>query len=196
MKSCGRCDVEISVTFDGMETVEPVPECLQEAFLSSSPTDTGTSQQNHVTLPSRYAQWINNCTDAEKQQISRDLAEEKPLKREKDLSTALEWIKQEMVIMKQQDKSLMKQFVTLRSKILQLRCIYDLSDSYSDLSLDASTHSLDDRPESPYLSPNGNLGNPDIEMTEFRSRTSSLLIPRSQKAGPITRIKWKSHEYL
>jgi hypothetical protein len=97
MKSCGKCDVEISVTFDGLETVEPVPECLQEAFLSSSPTETGTSQQNHVTLPNRYAQWVNNFTDAEKQEINVDMATETTREREKDLGTALQWIKQEMV---------------------------------------------------------------------------------------------------
>lgn len=96
--------------------------------------------------------------------------------------------------MKEQDKSLMKQFVTLRSKILQLRCIYDLEGSYSDLSLDEN--SLDDRSDSPYLSPNDALGGSDVEMTGFRSRTSSLLIPEREKTGPITRIKWKSHEYL
>lgn len=97
MKSSGKCDVEISVTFDGLETVEPIPECLQEAFLSSSPSDSGTSLENHVTLPVRYAHWVSNCTDAEKQEISRELAEEREFRREEDLSTALKWIKQEMV---------------------------------------------------------------------------------------------------
>lgn len=97
MKSSGKCDVEISVTFDGLETVESIPECLQEAFLSSSPSDIGTSLENHVTLPIRYAQWVSNCTDSEKQEISRELAEERQFQREEDLSTALKWIKQEMV---------------------------------------------------------------------------------------------------
>ena len=97
MKSSGKCDVEISVTFDGMETVEPVPECLQEAFLSSSPTEREKSQQNHVTLPNRYAQWVSNFTDVEKQKVIHEMATETPLEREKDLGTALQWIKQEMV---------------------------------------------------------------------------------------------------
>lgn len=98
MKSGGKCDVEISVTFDGMETVEAVPECLQEAFLSSSLTDTGSSLlHNHVMLPDRYAQWVDNCTDAKKQQIGKDLVGEEPVDRERDINTAIAWIQQEMV---------------------------------------------------------------------------------------------------
>ncbi|KAL4235973.1 hypothetical protein ACF0H5_004361 [Mactra antiquata] len=194
METNGKCDVEISITLDGLETVETVPECLQEVFLCSSPTEEENKAQNHVTLPNRYAQWVNNWPHAQHQQNGDVKCEEKLGDREKDLGTALRWIKQEMVIMKEQDKALVRQFVTLRSKIMQLRCMFDLNDSYSDLSLEDSTYSVDDFTDGTQA--NDYLSNPDMDSTDFRERTASLLIPRNEKLGPITRIKWKSHEYL
>jgi len=99
--------------------------------------------------------------------------------------------------MKEQDKSLMKQFIELRSTIVQLRCMYEFNSSCSDISsMSGSNMSLDDslRTASPYGSP-GLLSpiHADLECLEFRSRTSSLLTP---KRSPVTRIKWKSNEYI
>ena len=96
MKSSTKCDVEISITLDGEETVEPVPECLQGAFISSVHQPLPVLN-NHVTLPLRYTQFVNNCTDVEEQKIGKEIENEEPGQRERDLSTALRWIKQEMV---------------------------------------------------------------------------------------------------
>lgn len=97
MKPTSTCDVEISITMDGMETVEPVPECLQEAFLSNSPRDTWKMMENHVILPKRFAQHISNNTDSQKSEIQRVTADDKMTDRERDIGTALSWIKQEIV---------------------------------------------------------------------------------------------------
>lgn len=93
--------------------------------------------------------------------------------------------------MKEQDKELMKQFVTLRSKLLQLRCLYEVHSSNSDLSLDGSVLSLDESADSAdYLDTSG------IEV-DYRSRSSSLLMTECPISnGPVTRIRWKSNEYL
>lgn len=190
MKSSSTCEVEISITMDGEETVESVPECLQGAVLST-PGDAKPETQEHVTLPLRYTQMLN-CTDCEKQRVGDNM-----LDREKDLHTALKWIKQEIMLMKEQDKVLIKQFINLRSRIVQLRCLYEMNSSNSDISQDGSSFSLDElRSCSPYSLQNGYLGNPELEMTEFRARTTSLLSPRGRKWGPVTKIKWKSNEYI
>lgn len=196
MKSSSKCEVEISITLDGEELIEPVPTCLQGAFLPS-----GSDVEklvNDVILPPRYTQWVNNCTDTEKQKISDYLKQESILDRERDLGTALKWIKQEMVLMKEQDKALMKQFINLRSRILQLRGCLDFNASTSDLSFDGSSMSLDELSGSPIHFRNKHLLDPDTDTPEFRARTSSLLSPRSKQDGPIpvTRLKWKSNEYL
>ena len=95
----------------------------------------------------------------------------------------------------------MKQFVSLRSQIVQLRSLYvDFTSSNSDVSLDGSCASLDDF-VSPFFSPqplcNGSSLSPDLDLnnSEFRDRTTSLLSP-SRKNGAVTRIKWKSDEYI
>ena len=100
--------------------------------------------------------------------------------------------------MKEQDKALMKQFINLRSGIVQLRCLYEMNSSNSDISQDGgSCFSLDElRSSSPFTLHNGYLVNPELEMTEFRERTTSLLAPRGRKPGPVTKIKWKSNEYI
>ena len=90
MKSSSKCEVEISIIMDGEETVEPIPECLQGAVMAT-PGDTESHPGENVTLPLRYTQMIN-CTDCEKQRIGDKLSD-----REKDLHTALKWIKQEIV---------------------------------------------------------------------------------------------------
>ena len=99
--------------------------------------------------------------------------------------------------MKEQDKTLMKQFINLRSGIVQLRCLYEMNGSNSDVSQEGSCFSLDElRTSSPHTLHNGYLANPELEMTEFRTRTTSLLSPRGRKWGPVTKIKWKSNEYI
>ena len=75
---------------DGEETVEPVPECLQGTVLAT-PGDYGPEPQELVTLPLRFTQMIN-CRDYEKQRIGDNISD-----REKDIHTALKWIRQEIV---------------------------------------------------------------------------------------------------
>ncbi|WAR23200.1 hypothetical protein MAR_036869 [Mya arenaria] len=192
-----KCAVEISITFDGTETVEPVPECLQDVFLNNSLNEVETQLENHIVLPKRYAQTTSNCTDAANTEIWRENENCRLEDRERDLSTALEWIKEEMKIMKKQDRAILRQFVALRTQIIQLQChCDDFLSSTSDLSLAGSTFSLDDGPDGPY-GRNGNFRcSPDLELTEFRERTSSLLLPGARPARPVTRVKWKSNEYL
>ena len=53
--------------------------------------DSGSEPQELVTLPLRFTQMIN-YTDCEKQRIGDNLSD-----REKDIHTALKWIRQEIV---------------------------------------------------------------------------------------------------
>lgn len=94
--------------------------------------------------------------------------------------------------MKEQDMDLMKQFVILRSRILQLRCLCEVHSSNSDLSLDDSVISLDDAIDSPdYIDSSSETD------TDFQLRTSSLVVPKCPyNNGPVTRIRWKSNEYV
>ena len=96
--------------------------------------------------------------------------------------------------MKEQDRSLMKQFIDLRSTIVQLRCLYEFQSSNSDISsMSGSNYSLDESfRNSPPLR-NGFHGYLEVDGTEFRARTSSLLTPRRSQ---ITHIKWRSNEYI
>lgn len=96
MKSTSSCDVEISVTVNGMETVEPVPECLQDVFLCHSLQGTCKTRENRVSLPKRYAQLLSGTTADEKAE-ERETITDKMSERERDIGTALDWIKQELV---------------------------------------------------------------------------------------------------
>ncbi|XP_069127646.1 uncharacterized protein [Argopecten irradians] len=197
MRSDIKCDVEISISADGedYDTIQ-VPPCLQAATLGSNETPLGCTK-DAVRLPKRYVQRLYHAKANReyKPTPTKDSTEN----REKDLDTALKWIKQEIMEMKEQDKSLMKQFIDLRSTIVQLRCLFEVHSSSSDISsMSGSNMSLDDvlRPGSPMSSSNHLAPIADIdETTEFRSRTSSLLTPPTKKS-PVTRIKWKSNEFI
>ncbi|KAL5022255.1 hypothetical protein ScPMuIL_001410 [Solemya velum] len=186
-----KCDVEISITSDG-EEIETLylPPALQAAALLGYSSPPQNDHVNPVSLPCRYSRLIDrNAGSTNEENDSRDIQT-----RENDLTTALKWIKQEIFLMKEQDKSLMKQFIDIRSSILELRCFIEMYSSNSDISsFGGSTFSLDDLGSpSPVNSP-GVLSSPDVDVTEFRSRSASLLSP---KHSPITRIKWKSNEYI
>ncbi|XP_060076663.1 uncharacterized protein LOC132556294 [Ylistrum balloti] len=198
MRSEIKCDVEISISADGedFETIQ-VPPCLQAATLGSNETPLRCSK-DAVRLPKRYVQRLYHARTNKEYKPSPTQTKDSTESREKDLDTALKWIKQEIMEMKEQDKSLMKQFIDLRSTIVQLRCMFEVHSSSSDISsMSGSNMSLDDllRPGSPMGSPNHLSPIADIdESTEFRSRTSSLLTP--SRKSPITRIKWKSNEFI
>ncbi|KAL3868786.1 hypothetical protein ACJMK2_041547 [Sinanodonta woodiana] len=188
MKSCVSYDVGISITLTNDDPVEHMPAFLQSAILADE-TDDNAAQlpSESVTLPERYQKCLdNNC----KMHVVK--TEDNDKDREKDLETALKWIKQEMMLMKLQDRALMRQFIHLRSGIIQLRCLYELNSSNSDLSYDGSNLSLDGSVTS--ISQNGYLSSSELEPVEFRGRTSSLLAPK--RTHSITRIKWASNEYI
>lgn len=187
-----KCDVEISVTSDTGEKHETmrVPPCLQD---DDEESEHVLMSPGTVRLPYRYVQIIgHNKNGQTNPNMNNDLDS-----REKDLSTALKWIKQEIMQMKEQDKSLMRQFINLRSTIVQLRYMFEFHSSNSDVSsIGGSNISLDEihKSTSPprshhFLSPSDFFDN----SVEFRARTSSLLTP---KRTPVTRIKWKSNEFL
>lgn len=197
MKS-SMCDVEIRFSVDGTETVEPVPECLKDVFLTGKADGFNTNIQNNVTLPKRYAKSLSVPSAPEGTSTESGKADDN-YNRARDMRTAIEWIKQEIAVMKEQDRALCRRFVSLRSSILQLQCRCDLHSSTSDLStdtLDNSSFSLDERRDSPCSSPGGFMASPVLDLTEFRSRTSSLLLPQECRCAPILRIKWKSDDYL
>ncbi|KAK3090082.1 hypothetical protein FSP39_009003 [Pinctada imbricata] len=185
------CDIEINVNgdkeFASVDSLE-VPPCLRSPSFEKRVLG---SVAETVTLPNRYQEIIGNTSMIHNHDngVRNDIES-----REKDLTTALQWIKQEIIAMKEQDKNLMKQFIDLRSTIKQLRCILEMQSSNSDISsMGGSNMSLDDvlASGSPVIK-NSYLA-PEYEMTEFRSRTSSLLTP---KKTPVTRIKWKSNEFI
>ncbi|XP_012939953.1 uncharacterized protein LOC106012228 [Aplysia californica] len=106
--------------------------------------------------------------------------------RERDLGEALKWIRQEILHMKEQDKSLLKQFIELRASILQLRCLYDMHGSCSDVSsLDGSTFSLNEQAKSPRLR--------RIVLESDMFLKPSISLPNSPR---VARFKWKSDEFL
>lgn len=186
-----KCDIEISITEeeDKYDTIE-IPHSLRES--SVEPFSNDVSENGFVNLPDRYANKLlrknnegNEITNGHTA-IGNDL-----ISRENDLTTALKWIKQEILRMKEQDRSLMKQFIDLRSTIVQLRCMYEFQSSNSDISsLSGSNYSLD---ESFRNSPTPRNSYLEVDGTEFRARTSSLLTPRKTH---ITHLKWRSNEYI
>ncbi|KAK3599810.1 hypothetical protein CHS0354_022375 [Potamilus streckersoni] len=188
MKSCVSNDVGISITLTNNDPVEHMPAFLQSAILADETEDSVVPlPAESVILPERYQKCLDsNC----KMHVVKN--EDNAKDREKDLDTALKWIKQEMILMKLQDRALMKQFIHLRSGIIQLRCLYELNSSNSDNSFDGSNLSLDGSITS--ISQNGYLSSSELEPIEFRGRTSSLLTPK--RTHSVTRIKWASNEYI
>nr|KAG5700758.1 hypothetical protein BaRGS_034961 [Batillaria attramentaria] len=111
--------------------------------------------------------------------------------REKDLGQALAWIRQEMIQMKEQDKSLLKQFIDLRASILQLRCLYHYHGSTSDVnSLQGSTMSLNEARKSPRLL---HIARADSDMAVATSSLKATSLPNSPQ---LFRFKWRSDELM
>jgi hypothetical protein len=83
--------------------------------------------------------------------------------------------------MKEQDRSLMKQFIDLRSTIVQLRCMYEFQRSNSDISsLSGSNYSLDTmtfRNNSFHFG--GGLRQQQRHFTKLRGTHSLSLIPNN-----------------
>ncbi|KAH3829064.1 hypothetical protein DPMN_131052 [Dreissena polymorpha] len=95
MKS-SMCDVELHFSVDGTETVEPVPECLKDVFLTGKADGFNTKIQNNVTLPKRYAKSLSVPSAPEGTSTESGKADDN-YNRARDMRTAIEWIKQEIV---------------------------------------------------------------------------------------------------
>lgn len=91
-----KCDVEISISADGEEydTIH-VPPCLQAATLGSN--DTPLRCKDTVRLPKRYVQRLYQARTSTEYKPTPTSVSDSTENREKDLNTALKWIKQEIV---------------------------------------------------------------------------------------------------
>ena len=94
------------------------------------------------------------------------------------------------VILRRDDIKLFKRFLDLHAAMMELKWVYECASSVSDVSsLNGSNMSLDDVTHGP-REPCFPI---DEQDTQFRERTTSLLIPRKSRA---TRIRWKSNEII
>ncbi|XP_061192735.1 uncharacterized protein LOC133200936 [Saccostrea echinata] len=152
----------------------PIPTCLLHCDVTEDLTP--------VTLPQRFVRVNREGEDNDGQKC--------PESREKDIASALQWVKQQMVILRKDDIRLMRRFFELHSAMMELRWVYEGASSMSDVSsYNGSNMSLDDVSES---SIDYHISNEEHD-TEFRERTTSLQIPRKSR---VTRIRWKSNEII
>ncbi|KAK7100313.1 hypothetical protein V1264_023288 [Littorina saxatilis] len=174
------------------------PEHLRpEAFFL--PKEMLKASENRPALPERYRHVLrksgsygslrsygnsNGC-----QSDDQDLNS-----REKDLGSALAWIRHEMVQMKEQDKVLLKRFIELRASILQLRCMYDVMGSTSDLSsMDGSSLSLNEVRKTTRMRNLVRTESDAMMSGGMFKATSSLSLPCSPQ---LSRLRWKSDDLI
>ncbi|ESO92344.1 hypothetical protein LOTGIDRAFT_233117 [Lottia gigantea] len=132
---------------------------------------TAQFSQNTAQLPERYIKKLIETGKGSVLNIGK--SEES---RERDLEAALNWIRQEIMLMKEQDKFLLKQFINLRTTILQLRCMYELHSSQSDVSsIDGSTCSLS-KVRSRYRRSDKHVVKPHVPSIKFGKSRSSTAI--------------------
>lgn len=94
------------------------------------------------------------------------------------------------VILRKDDIKLLRRFLDLHTTMMELKWVYESANSVSDVSsYNGSNMSLDDVMNAPR---NCCLTS-DEQDTQFRERTTSLLIPRKSR---VTRIRWKSNEII
>lgn len=94
------------------------------------------------------------------------------------------------VILRKDDIKLLRRFLDLHATMMELKWVYESANSVSDVSsYNGSNMSLDDVMNAPR---NCCLTS-DEQDTQFRERTTSLLIPRKSR---VTRIRWKSNEII
>ncbi|XP_064605077.1 uncharacterized protein LOC135470199 [Liolophura sinensis] len=159
-----------------------------------------------VKLPSRYLVRLSRASLDPDHNSNTKIDYPNPLpndkeNRERDLEQALKWIRQEILLMREQDKMLRSQFIGLRSRILQFRCWLEIYGSTSDMSsLDGSSMSLEESRSLLSLNSSGHSGgssllSPDNEL-EFRNRTSSMrIVRRPPSICPRISEKRRSKEY-
>ncbi|KAI8786991.1 CAunnamed protein product [Biomphalaria glabrata] len=172
--------------FDTMSTSDhsdTTPDRTDEFLVSELST-----QEERVSLPCRYRERLMELSkDSLPFHCNFNGNEHERTSREEDLTTALRWIRQEILEMKEQDKSLQKQFIELRTSILQLRCLYEMQGSYSDVSsLEGSTYSLNEPIKSPKVK--RLLLEGDNCLNQL-----SISLPSSPM---VERFKWRNDEYI
>ncbi|BFY99530.1 hypothetical protein BsWGS_02570 [Bradybaena similaris] len=153
-------------------------------FQSAGPVEPTGS----VSLPRRYMRRLSTAETPMTLagHVVEDREDDTPA-RERDLTTALEWIRQEIVYMMGQDMCLLRQFIRLQDTILHLRCLYDMHGSCSDVSsLSSSTSSLNEQLRSPRLQ------RLRLDTRGFWNK-ASLSLPNSPQTH---RMKWGSEEVI
>ncbi|KAK6188194.1 hypothetical protein SNE40_004426 [Patella caerulea] len=172
--------------------ITPYSSSDEESTPPDSPLESLVFQHDFSQLPERYYRRlitngvVNGLVNVPETTESRE-------SREKDLRAAFDWVKQQLAIMKEQDKSLLKQFISLRTTILQLRCLHEIYSSQSDISsIDGSTCSLNSpRVRHRYhRTPDRN----HIHFMELSLKTKSLLF--LPEPNTVKTLKWKSDEIL
>lgn len=96
--------------------------------------------------------------------------------------------------MKEQDKVLLKRFIELRASILQLRCMYDVMGSTSDLSsMDGSSLSLNEVRKTTRMRNLVRTESDAMMSGGMFKATSSLSLPCSPQ---LSRLRWKSDDLI
>ena len=93
-----KCDIEISITSEGDEYDKiEIPACLRES--STDTLSDAVKENGIVDLPDRYANKLKMRKTGENGEITNGHTSigDDLIARENDLTTALKWIKQEIV---------------------------------------------------------------------------------------------------
>lgn len=153
----------------------PIPSCLLRC-------DVINEDQAPVILPPKFLRLGRDWSDEE--------PKDNPESRGRDIFSALEWVRQQMVILRKDDIKLLRRFLDLHATMMELKWVYESANSVSDVSsYNGSNMSLDDV----IFAPRDSCLTIDEQDTQFRERTTSLLIPRKSR---VTRIRWKSNEII
>lgn len=184
---------------------DPSPEQFP-AVPRSQLADASLYKSTRVELPERYRHVLTRSgsyasigyhgnSSSSNQVGSNPSGNQDLTSREKDLGTALAWIRNEMVQMKEQDKVLLKRFIELRATILQLRCMYDILGSASDLRMDGSCVSLNEVRMTPRMRSIVRTDSGDLVSggKNLYKAASSLSLPCSPQ---LTRLRWQSDELM
>ncbi|CAH1773738.1 unnamed protein product [Owenia fusiformis] len=149
-----------------------------------------------VTLPERYKpknQRLNGMNGVI--HASNDMTDDDSVtKRLEDMATAVQWIKQEIMAIKRQDRDLLRQFLGIRADMRQMSASNaPTPPGGAKLSKSGSwTRNAWLEAKSPPRSPSALNSNSSFDLGEFRPRTTSLLEPPHHNYHRTS--KWKYAE--
>ncbi|CAI9728346.1 Hypothetical predicted protein [Octopus vulgaris] len=136
----GRGAVVIVVVVDGgggaVVIVVDYKECPEIPVNVLAETGVDVTSEvvcKEVGLPLRYVLTNNTMGQTKKTELDKNSIANDMESREKDISHALKWIQQEMLLMKEQDKLLIRKFIHLRNIIQKLKCTMEKPFSTSDI---------------------------------------------------------------